>query len=534
MKLLAFLKSKKISPVKGSALITVIIFAAIFEMLLVGLVQNTNTQTAYIRRSIANQEGLEEVNRLLTLAAYNSIYYADRPGSSYSYPQYFFLKAPTGFFKSILTIPTTTYEISTPLALTFHESAALKVGNFTGPYKVLRKITGSQFSDGWDPHKDQAFLLRELTLFAKSDAVQRAYTKVAALQNRHQRKNIDFTKATGATSYGKCIVEMREVPLIAYRYFSNRSFVLQPDSLELTPEYIGSSTISNISGFLHSNSNVHLKGSGLKIRNPITASVNIFADETVSLKVRHLNQMPIGQAESETFVSNSQGSPLIDSNHTGWRDLSLDLWRGNYLTNVHGVSLLNLRNVRLEREYDEEAQAPNTLNEGAEADDDNNSGWILLKPTQELDSTLEAKYPDDFAKMSANAGLIIILKDSGQGNTRRLKNSKGDYTKYYLDFLTYSYHVDNNPYAPASSPVALSLNTNTFDKIFRMHEYIGEGDADSFFDQARNKAINLLDIDVGKLNLLFPSASNSPLTPYTPGSDYNGVIYVYIPETTAL
>ncbi|MDQ8203680.1 hypothetical protein [Pelagicoccus sp. SDUM812003] len=292
------------------------------------------------------------------------------------------------------------------------------------------------------------------------------------------------------TSYISQKLQVRDAPLFAHAIFYNLDLEVSPG-----PKM-------DIFGPVHTNGDLYLQGiDGVDFHYPVSTSKDMFygwGTGKPSAQGSGNERLQTGDVRFKNragdLVSMKDGGSFMDSNRSDWREYASNRWNGNLLTQEHGVE--TYQPVAFP---DYKKDDPSTHEY-----DPVNSGHALIEPP------LPTASPDYNAeiekqKLSTKAGLYF----SWDVETGEVKAFDGD---------GYEYDISNLE-GPGS-------------------DYLYEIKENAMQDKRRNKQIDMVDFNVGKLKQLIenPDVSSPnghigvydpdiPHSAYNPGSEWNGIVY---------
>ncbi len=300
---------------------------------------------------------------------------------------------------------------------------------------------------------------------------------------------------TPIVSYVSQKLQVRDAPLFAHAIFYNLDLEISPG-----PKM-------EIHGPVHTNGDLYLQGiGGVDFYYPVSTAGDMYygwgTDKRAAqgsggerLQTGHVEFMNrYGQLKSMKVNGN-----YMDSNLSNWREYASNRWNGNLLTQEHGVEIYKPAAFP-----DYQPDNPNT-----HAYDPVNSGHALIEPP------LASSHPDydpeiEKQKLSTQAGLYFTWDVE-----------TGEFRAYDRDGIAYDISALEGSGA----------------------DYLFEIKPDAFHDKRRNKWIDVLDFNVGKLKQLIENTDTSvsnnhigaydpdvPNSFYHPSDKWNGIVYL---ETTS-
>lgn len=445
----------------------------------------------------------------------------------------------------------------------------------------------------FDPHKGKRVLVRDVEVYAKATANRTTYDPVEACAQ------ITF--------------QLRDAPLFSHAIFYNMDLEFHPGPT------------MDIGGPVHANGDIYaVAKSNLYFHGILTTSQRFIVgmkrapDDWSSLsgessqagdyvKIKDINDNwshpykgtgPKNHGDSywdsrSSYTEDADGNvdhnDFAGTDFTSWREFSTNRWAGNLQTGTHGTPSLNPPGFR-----DYVGDDPSTATLG----DDLNYAYAIIEPNLPVTSS-HHKRAGEKEKFAYKAGMIIRVYDetasgsaptdaSGNAidNAIQLKDTDGNSTDIWVSIhkLARANPPGTNPNnIPQSKmpPITTSAQVQKRDKhgnlmyeadgttpvmetieevseqpvyvdasvandIFKAHLYSEDSDNDpetSFYDERRNMGLDLVQMDTGEFKNLVEDGNNAnghflanPTTgsnSYLPEQDYNGIVYVEFPTDTA-
>ncbi|MDQ8198058.1 hypothetical protein QEH56_07870 [Pelagicoccus enzymogenes] len=295
---------------------------------------------------------------------------------------------------------------------------------------------------------------------------------------------------TPIESYVSQKLQVRDAPLFAHAIFYNLDLEISPG-----PKM-------EIHGPVHTNGDLYLQGiDGVDFHYPVSTAKDMFYGWGTDKRAaqgsggeRLQNGHVKFKNRSGQLVSMKVNGNYMDSNLANWREFASNRWNGNLLTQEHGIEVYK------------PVAFPNYQPDDPSTHDYDpiNSGHALIEPP--VASSDPAYDPEiEKQKLSTKAGLYFSW-DVETGEVRAFDRERNEFD-------------------------ISALQGSGSDYLYEIKE-------NAFLDRRRNKWIDILDFNVGKLKQLIENTDTSipsrhignydpdiPNSFYHPDQKWNGIVY---------
>lgn len=307
------------------------------------------------------------------------------------------------------------------------------------------------------------------------------------------------------TAYCRQELQVRDAPLFSHAIFYNMDMEIAPGPA------------MDITGPVHVNGDAYIQAN---------SSLDFYGQVTIAGDLHHGRHPESGQSDSygsvkflngsspASLTNMKEGSVWLESSVSNFKEIAAERWRGNLMTTAHHVENKPLVDIPDYLEDDPGTTA---------ADDPLNHGYKVVekaKGTYDSNFSLETERQ----KYAYKAGL-----------TMRVNTASGHY-----ELVTYKRDTNGDIIYDAGTgkPVEVVLDDSADPiadvELFSSATSAGEEVVSSGLrDKRRGKAVDLVELDVGKLRNLVHNNDETEwggASEHKPENWWNGVVYVEFPD----
>lgn len=484
---------------RGSTLVGVVIFTGVILILIHSILSWSVTER---RLNARNALRLESRNAAEALAEYgfSQIRQKFEARSTFSL-------APDG--TDALQMPPSAFWTGSNIDVGQSELIGGTIETVTSPGSSLYYVDPADPNNEFDPLKGKWVFRRDVAVVAR--AIVNPPTGLSG---------------GAVTSYVTERISVRGAPLFAHAIFYNMD-------LEIFP-----GPTMNIYGPVHANGNIYVssQGNSLNFRGTVTASGHVYhawksnfpgtkgtGNESLgTTPVRFLNRsgdlvdMKSGSTWKDSLMGTAYNYGAANPANSDFRSYASQTWHGNLQTASHGIS--NYTPVAIGR-YEEDP----TPTDGV--DNSNNSGRAIIEPSNypvSGDPNYDRKMEIEAQKYANDAGIYVKVNPQTQQIVSITSRSKSDPTKNKVlvssattDYKgIFKYNVfeleptssTSGSLTPPTATGSGTTKTTTATQTKVDNYKVKKG----MYDRRRNKGVDLLEIDIGKLKDAVTEMAKAP------------------------